>query len=148
MNIKRHLPAVRVSMFPKDTNATGKNIFGGVILSHMDTAGGIAARRVCSSNVVTIAFDQVLFREPVHVGDLLTCWAEVTEIGTTSMHVRILVEVERQNKFIHVTEGNAVFVAVDNNGVKIPIIGWNGKRPRKRKAKPTNPTCSTSSRTA
>lgn len=136
MNMKRHLPAVRVSMFPKDTNATGKNIFGGVILSHMDTAGGIAARRVCSSNIVTVAFDQVLFKEPVHIGDILTCWAEVTEIGTTSMRVQILVEVERRGKSIHVTEGNAVFVAVDENGSKIPIIGWNGKRPRKRKAKP------------
>ncbi len=135
MNMKRHLPAVRISMFPKDTNATGKNIFGGVILSCMDTAGGIAARRVCSTNIVTVAFDQVLFKEPVHVGDLLTCWSEVVEIGTTSMRVRILVEVERHNEFIHVTEGTAVFVAVDENGVKTPIIGWNGKRPRKRKLK-------------
>ena len=135
MNLKRHLPAVRVSMFPKDTNATGKNIFGGVILSHMDTGGGIAARRVCSSNIVTIAFDQVVFKEPVHIGDILTCWAEVIEIGTTSMRVRILIEVERNSKFIHVTEGNAVYVAVDENGTKIPVVGWNGKRPRKRKAK-------------
>ncbi len=133
MNIKRHLPAVRVSMFPKDTNATGKNIFGGVILSHMDTAGGIAARRICSTGVVTRAFDQVLFNEPVHVGDLLTCWAEVVEVGTTSMKVRILVEVERQGKFIHVTEGNAVFVAVDANGIKTRVIGWNGKPVRRRK---------------
>jgi acyl-CoA thioesterase YciA len=135
MNMKRHLPAVRVSMFPKDTNATGKNIFGGVILSHMDTAGGIAARRICSSNVVTIAFDQVLFKEPVHIGDILTCWAEVIEIGTTSMRVRILTEVERRNKLIHVTEGNAVYVAVDESGTKIPVVGWGGKRPRKRRTK-------------
>lgn len=144
VNMKRHLPAVRVSMFPKDTNATGKNIFGGVILSHMDTAGGIAARRVCSSNVVTVAFDQVIFKQPVHIGDILTCWSEVTEFGTTSMQVSILVEVEREGAFIHVTEGKAVFVAVDENGTKIPIIGWNGKPPRKRKSKPTTPaTCAT-----
>ncbi len=136
MNMKRHLPAVRVSMFPKDTNATGKNIFGGVILSHMDTAGGIAARRICSSNIVTIAFDQVLFKEPVHIGDILTCWAEVIEIGTTSMRVRILIEVERRDKFIHVTEGNAVYVAENENGTKIPVVGWNGKRPRKRNQNP------------
>jgi acyl-CoA thioesterase YciA len=86
-------------MFPKDTNSTGKNIFGGVILSHMDTASGIAARRVCASNIVTVAFDQVIFNQPVHIGDLLTSWAEVSEIGTTLMTIHILVEVEREGKW-------------------------------------------------
>jgi acyl-CoA thioesterase YciA len=138
VNMKRHLPAVRVSMFPKDTNATGKNIFGGVILSHMDTAGGIAARRVCASNVVTITFEKVVFKQPVHIGDILTCWAEVTEIGRSSMHVSILVEVERKGVTIHVTEGSAVFVAVDEEGNSIPIVGWNGKRPRRKKSKPAS----------
>lgn len=120
-DIKDKCPAIREMMFPKDTNGSGTNIFGGVILSHMDVAGGIAAREVTDHRVVTVSFKEVVFKQPVHVGDLLTCWSEVTRIGRTSITVRIVVEVQRKREMIPVTEGEAVFVAVDDNGTPVPI---------------------------
>jgi acyl-CoA thioesterase YciA len=121
MSIKDKCPAVRVSMFPHDTNGTGTNIFGGVILSHMDVAGGIAAREVTDHRVVTVSFDKVVFKQPVHVNDVLTCWAEVTRIGKTSITVHIVVEAQRKREWIAVTEGEAVYVAVDDNGKPVPV---------------------------
>ncbi len=126
MNENHKCPAVRVGMFPKDTNATGTNIFGGVILSHMDIAGAIAAREVTEHRVFTVSFDKVVFKQPVHIGDVLTCWSEVTNIGRTSITTKITVEAQRRGVFIPVTEGEAVYVAVDDDGhptpVKSPVI--------------------------
>ncbi len=116
-------PAVRVGMFPKDTNATGTNIFGGVILSHMDIAGAIAAREVTDHRVFTVSFDKVVFKQPVHIGDVLTCWSEAIRIGRTSITTRIIVEAQRKGVFIPVTEGEAVYVAVDDDGRPTPIKG-------------------------
>lgn len=121
MNENHKCPAVRVGMFPKDTNATGTNIFGGVILSHMDIAGAIAAREVTEHRVFTVSFDKVVFKQPVHIGDVLTCWSEVVRIGTTSITTRITVEAQRRGVFIPVTEGEAVYVAVDDDGHPIPV---------------------------
>jgi len=121
MSIKDKCPAVRVVMFPHDTNGTGTNIFGGVILSHMDLAGGIAAREVTDHRVVTVSFDKVVFKQPVHVNDVLTCWGEVTHIGNTSITVHIVVEVQRKREWIPVTEGEAVYVAVDDSGKPVPV---------------------------
>jgi acyl-CoA thioesterase YciA len=110
-------------MFPKDTNATGTNIFGGVILSHMDIAGAIAAREVTDHRVFTVSFDKVVFKQPVHIGDVLTCWSEVIRTGRTSITTRIIVEAQRKGVFIPVTEGEAVYVAVDDDGRPTPIKG-------------------------
>jgi len=121
MNENHKCPAVRVGMFPKDTNATGTNIFGGVILSHMDIAGAIAAREVTEHRVFTVSFDTVVFKQPVHIGDVLTCWSEVTKIGRTSITTRITVEAQRRGVFIPVTEGEAVYVAVDDDGHPVPV---------------------------
>lgn len=120
MSEKHKCPAVRVGMFPKDTNASGTNIFGGVILSHMDIAGAIAAGEVTDNRVFTVSFDKVVFKRPVHIGDVLTCWSEVTKIGRTSITTRIVVEAQRKGVFIPVTEGEAVYVAVDDNGRPTP----------------------------
>lgn len=117
---RRGCPAVRVVMFPKDTNAAG-NIFGGVILSHIDVAGAVAARRVCTHRVVTVSFKEVEFKKPVYVGDILTCWAEVTRIGRSSIGTYVWVEVERNGKNIPVTEGAVVYVAVDREENPLPV---------------------------
>lgn len=121
MNEIHKCPAVRVGMFPKDTNATGTNIFGGVILSHMDIAGAIAAREATEHRVFTVSFDKVVFKQPVHIGDVLTCWSEVTRIGRTSITTKITVEAQRRGVFIPVTEGEAVYVAVDDEGHPTPV---------------------------
>lgn len=119
MNSHKTCPAVRVVMFPADCNPSG-NIFGGIILSHIDIAGAIAAKQLTVHRVVTVSMDAVVFKRPVLVGDILTCWTEVQKKGRTSIKVKITVEVERQGKVIHVTEGTATYVAVDSNHRSIP----------------------------
>lgn len=135
MSNKNRCPTIRVEMFPKDANA-GRDangdyvtIFGGVILSHMDTAGAALCREICRNRVVTVSFEKVVFKRPVLVGDMLTCWAEITHIGTTSITTKIYVEVTRQGEVIQVTEGEATYVSVDADGNKTPVVGWDGKRP-------------------
>ncbi len=129
MTHKKHkCPAVRVVMFPKDTNCHG-NIFGGVLLSHIDVAAGVAAAKICSHRLVTVSMKEVIFKKPVHVGDVLTCWTDITRVGTTSISIHVWVEVERKGAFIPVTEADVVYVAVDNEDKPLPIAtglikGW------------------------
>ena len=120
-------PATRVVMMPRDTNGMG-NIFGGVILSHIDLAGAVEARSICQNRIVTVSMKEVVFKKPVHVGDVLTCWAEVTRIGKTSITTHVDVEVERGGEIIAVTEATVVYVAVDDNGKPTPVQVYPGKR--------------------
>jgi acyl-CoA thioesterase YciA len=109
--------ALQTVAMPKDTNASG-DIFGGWLLSQMDIAGGIAAAEVAAGRVATVAIDGMAFLTPVHVGAVVTCYTDVLELGRTS--VRIMVEVWINSKHdgdpIKVTEGEFVFVAIDQNG--------------------------------
>ena len=102
MNCDTKCPAIRQVMFPKDTNPSG-NIFGGIILSHIDVAGAIAARLHSKHRMVTVCMKEVVFKRPVKVGDILTCWADVVAKGRTSVTVKIKVEAERHGEVIHVT---------------------------------------------
>ena len=65
------VPAIRIMMMPRDTNAMG-TIFGGIILSYIDLAGAVEARRTSSQVFVTIAMRELVFHAPVFVGDLAT----------------------------------------------------------------------------
>ena len=99
-------PAIRVLMMPRDTNAHG-TIFGGVILSYIDQAGAIEARRQGSRFMVTVSMDKVVFHEPVFVGDLVSFWTETLRIGTSSITVKVTCEAIRGNdlqKRVTVTE--------------------------------------------
>lgn len=127
---KRGCPAVRVVMFPKDTNPA-HNIFGGVILSNIDVAGVVEAKKICTHRFVTVNFKEVEFKKPVYVGDVLTCWVEITRIGKTSVTTHIWVDVERGGQYIPVTEGTVVYVAVDKEDKPLSIesgITAYGKR--------------------
>ena len=109
-------PAIRVVARPADTNAGG-DIFGGWILSQIDIAGSIAAYREARGRVVTVAMDSVQFHQPVYVGDLVSCYADIIRIGTTSITVHVEIYVERDTESgiaLHkVTEANIVYVAID-----------------------------------
>jgi acyl-CoA thioesterase YciA len=134
---RRGCPAVRVVMFPKDTNPA-HNIFGGVILSNIDVAGVVEAKKICTHRFVTVNFKEVEFKKPVHVGDVLTCWVEITRIGKTSVTTHIWVDVERGGEYIPVTEGTVVYVAVDGDDKPLTIesgITGYGKRLRTKLAK-------------
>ena len=116
-------PTLRVTMLPRDTNARG-TIFGGVILSHIDMAGGIAASRQASRNFVTRAMREVEFIAPVYVGDVVSFYTSITRQGTTSLTIKVSVEAERGKESRHrvkVTEAEVIFVAVDEGGKPIPL---------------------------
>jgi acyl-CoA thioesterase YciA len=116
-------PAIRITLLPRDTNSRG-TIFGGVILSYIDTAGAIHAHRhTHMERFVTVAMKEVIFHKPVFVGDLVSFYAETIKVGTTSITVRVIVEVERLGKSerVRVTEAEVTYVAVDAHGRKIAI---------------------------
>jgi acyl-CoA thioesterase YciA len=117
-------PAIRITLLPRDTNSQG-TIFGGIILSYIDIAGAIEAhRRTRLERFVTVAMREVIFHQPVFVGDLVSFYAETLRIGTTSITVRVIVEAERYggtSDRIRVTEAEVIYVAVDANRRKMRI---------------------------
>ena len=114
-------PAIRVLMMPRDTNALG-TIFGGVILSYIDQAGAIEARRQGSRFMVTVSMDKVVFHEPVFVGDLVSFWTETVRIGTTSITVKVRVESLRNiDQKVLVTEAQVVYVNLGEDRKPKPI---------------------------
>src|ERR1700719_83257 len=92
--MEERFPAIRITMLPRDTNAYG-TIFGGVILSYIDLAGGIEARRQYAQKFVTKAMREVSFVAPVFLGDLVTFYTKVVRVGKTSITIDIEVESER-----------------------------------------------------
>jgi acyl-CoA thioesterase YciA len=121
--VNRNNPTLRVTLLPRDTNKFG-TVFGGVIMSHIDQAGAIEARRSCGpQNYVTVALDKVVFHKPVFVGDVVSFYTETTKIGRTSVTIKILVEATRASDLetVRVTEAEAVFVAVDRDWKPVPI---------------------------
>ncbi len=115
-------PAIRVSMFPRDTNGNG-TIFGGVLLAYIDQAGAIATRPHCD-RVVTVKMNEVVFHAPVFVGDVVSFFTTVTRVGRTSITIKVLVTAERWRKTdetVKVTEAEVVYVNVDENRRPSPI---------------------------
>ena len=116
-------PAIRVMMLPRDTNGLG-TIFGGIILSYLDLAGEIEARRHGPRRFVTVAMREVVFSAPVYVGDVVSFYARTVRVGRTSVTVQVEVKSERRNRTgetVEVTKAEVVYVAVDETGKSIPI---------------------------
>jgi acyl-CoA thioesterase YciA len=116
-------PAIRVVLMPKDTNAHG-TIFGGVILSYIDIAAAIEARKHTVKKIVTKAMHEVVFVAPVFVGDIVSFYTEFVRIGRTSITIRVMVEADRARhpgECARVTEAEVVYVAVDENRRPIPV---------------------------
>jgi acyl-CoA thioesterase YciA len=125
-------PAIRVLLLPKDTNVFG-TIFGGVILSNIDLASAVEARKVAPHRYVTKAMREVEFHAPVFLGDVVSFFTETVRVGRTSVTVRVLVEAERwgadpaaparlgQGQRVKVTEAEVVLVAVDAQLRPVPI---------------------------
>ena len=118
------VPAIKVLLLPKDTNAYG-TIFGGVILSHIDLASAVEARKHGHHRYVTKAMREVVFVEPVFLGDLVALYTETVRLGRTSITVKVTVEAERwgqgDGQRVKVTEAEVVLVAVDDRGQPVPI---------------------------
>jgi acyl-CoA thioesterase YciA len=126
------VPAIKVLLLPKDTNAHG-TIFGGVILSHIDLASAIEARTVAAHRYVTRAMREVEFHEPVFVGDIISFYTQLVRVGHTSITIRVTVEAERwgvpptrmgmpgHGEVVKVTEAEVILVAVNEQGRPVPI---------------------------
>jgi len=122
--MSERVPAIKVLLLPKDTNALG-TIFGGVILSNIDLASAVEARKTAPLRFVTKAMREVEFHAPVFLGDIVSFYTETTRVGRTSITVKVLVEVERWSagagERIKVTEAEVVLVAVGKDGQPTPI---------------------------
>ena len=100
------VPAIRVLMMPRETNAHG-TIFGGIILSYIDQAGAVGAIEAGCHRVVTVAMDKVEFHQPVYVGDLVSLYTSVEKRGRTSIVIHVDVRARRQRELgdgVSVTE--------------------------------------------
>jgi acyl-CoA thioesterase YciA len=118
--------AIRLTMMPRDTNAHG-TVFGGVILSYIDVAGGVEAVRHTKHNrFVTVAMKEVIFHEPVFIGDLVSFYAKTLKVGNTSITIHVDVEAERfgtPGVIAKVTEAEIIFVAINERQQKVKIGG-------------------------
>ena len=111
-------PVIRLVPMPADTNAAG-DIFGGWIMSQVDIAGSVVAHRAANGRVVTVAVNEFQFHQPVYVGDLVSCYAEVVKTGRTSLTIFVEVFAERsrlEEVCIKVTEATLTYVAIDDQG--------------------------------
>lgn len=102
---------------PKDTNSGG-DIFAGWLVSQMDLASMITATRIAKGRTATVAINGMAFYTPVQVGAVVSCYAEVLDIGRSSIRINVEVWIvrPRQEELVKVTEGEFVFVAIDENG--------------------------------
>jgi acyl-CoA thioesterase YciA len=110
-------PAIRVAAMPKDTNSGG-SIFGGWIMSQVDIAGAIVALQRAKGRVATVGVKSFEFHEPVFVGDLISCYADIIKVGRTSITVRVEVYAQRNPsdpQTVKVTEAELTYVALDEN---------------------------------
>jgi acyl-CoA thioesterase YciA len=114
--------ALQVVTLPRDTNHYG-TIFGGVILSLIDQAGFVEARRHGAHRWVTASIETVNFKAPVHLGDVVTLYTKTARTGRTSVTVCVEVESERYvgAEVVPVTSATLTMVAVDAHGVSIPF---------------------------
>lgn len=108
---------IQTLAMPADTNANG-DIFGGWLVSQMDLAAGVLAKKLAQGRVATVAIHSMTFLKPVHVGDVITCYVELVKQGKTSMTIAVQVwsETLATRRKYQVTEGIFVFVAIDEHG--------------------------------
>ncbi|MDS4023012.1 MAG: acyl-CoA thioesterase [Candidatus Competibacter sp.] len=112
-------PTVRILAMPAHTNPNG-NIFGGWIMAQMDVAGSVVAVEYAGGRVTTVAVTSMEFHKPVFVGDLVSCFARIQKVGSTSITVKVEVFVQRarDGKLLSdkVTEAVIIYVAIDDEG--------------------------------
>ncbi len=115
---------MRVIPMPADSNAHG-DIFGGWIMAQVDLAGSVLPTRVSKGRVATVAVNQFVFKQPVSMGELLSFYAKVDRIGTTSITVHVEVYAERnpaEPEIVKVTEASLTYVAIDSQGKPRTIV--------------------------
>ena len=109
-------------VMPQDANPSG-NLHGGVILRHIDTAGGVVAKRHSRTNVVTVSIDRMAFKQPAYMGELLIFKASLNHVGRSSMEIGVRVEAEnlRTGEVRHTNSAYLTYVSLDENGKPSPV---------------------------
>ncbi|WP_319470681.1 acyl-CoA thioesterase [uncultured Pseudodesulfovibrio sp.] len=109
-------------VLPQDANPAG-NLHGGVILKHIDTAGGVVAKKHSRGNVVTVSIDRMAFKEPAYMGELLTFKASLNYVGRSSMEIGVRVEAEnlRTGEVRHTNSAYLTYVALDEDSRPTPV---------------------------
>ncbi len=122
MDMPAHQLTMTVLMTPDTANFSG-NVHGGTILKLLDQVAYACAARYSACYVVTLSVDQVMFREPIRVGELVTFLASVNYTGTSSMEIGIKVIAEniRTQATRHVNSCFFTMVAVDTDGKPVPV---------------------------
>jgi acyl-CoA hydrolase len=122
MHLPKHQLAMTVLMTPDMANFSG-NVHGGTILKLLDQVAYACASRYASHYVVTLSVDQVMFRQPIHVGELVTFLASINYTGNTSMEVgvKVLAEDIRGQIIRHANSCFFTMVAVDEQGQATPV---------------------------
>ncbi|KCZ52956.1 hypothetical protein HY2_00090 [Hyphomonas pacifica] len=115
---------LRTLAMPADANASG-DIFGGWVMSQMDLAAAVRANERCNGRTVTVAANEIIFKQPVHVGDTLCVYTEVEKVGRTSIVIRLETWARRalSSQRDKVTEARFTMVAVDSDGRPRPVDG-------------------------
>ena len=115
-DLRQLQPAVRTLAMPADTNPSG-DIFGGWLLAQMDIAAGMVAFTRARGRIATVAVDAMTFHQPVLVGDIVSCYADVVRIGRTSMTLQVEAWARRGHtgEEIKVTEAKFTCVAIDEH---------------------------------
>lgn len=108
---------IQTLAMPGDTNANG-DIFGGWLVSQMDLAAGVLAKKLSRGRAATVAIHSMSFLRPVQVGDLVSCYVELVKMGKTSMTIAVeaWTETLSTGEKYRVTEGTFIFVAIDDRG--------------------------------
>ncbi|MGZ3181282.1 MAG: acyl-CoA thioesterase [Telluria sp.] len=117
------IPELRVMPAPADANVYG-DVFGGWIMAQVDVAGSLPATRRANGRVATVAVNSFLFKNPVYVGDLLSFYADIVKVGTTSVTVYVEVYAERnrlQADVVKVTEATLTYVATGSDRKPRPL---------------------------
>lgn len=113
-------PTIRVIPMVYDTNPRG-DIFGGWLMSQIDIAGAIVATQRAQGPVATIAVNELTFKAPLFVGDIVSFYAKVTKVGTKSLTVEVDVFAERNRQLtgeiVRVSHAVLIYVAVSEPGV-------------------------------
>ena len=118
-----HELVLKVIPMPADTNGNG-DIFGGWVMAQVDLAASVLPARYIRGRMATVAVKEMVFRQPVQVGDLLSFFAHVTHIGRTSITVAVEVFAERfaaQGQYLKVTEALLTYVAIGEDGKPRPM---------------------------
>jgi acyl-CoA thioesterase YciA len=111
---------LRIVPMPADLNPNG-DIFGGWVMAQVDVAGAIPAMRRACGRVATVSVHSFTFKQPISVGDIVSFYAEIVRVGTTSITTRVEVYAERNYAapiIVKVTEAELTYVAIDSAGMK------------------------------